>query len=309
MNKKTLAALLTAVLGMTMLTGCGAEPEPLTDETTLLLMEREILRRDHELPPQYIQYHLEHGGLPVEEEESPSVRAVLREVERYLPSGFGDYFSQADQIVQDVGDVMSQAQDVMSRADELTSGAGRDIVDGLISEAGQRLSSAVDEYAGSYADPISEGDASAQEDGCYSMDDAVKSYIAAYYEQDLSNWSSILPDAFKAQNPDFGSAITTEFAASAEEVLPGGMESLSYYVEKDLTAQYAGEAEEGTALRDVYARYGVTDIDGVWLVATNRANGENRTMIVKSGDRYYAARALGIMLEMYGTGAEACYYE
>ena len=134
-----IAVLLTAVLGMTILTGCGREPEPLTDETTLLLMEREILRRDHELPPNYIQYHLEHGGLPVEEEESPTVRAVLQEVERYLPKDFSDYFSQADKIVQDVGDAMSQAQGVMSQVDELTSGAGKELIDGIISEAQRQL--------------------------------------------------------------------------------------------------------------------------------------------------------------------------
>ena len=139
MNKKTLAVLLTAALGMTMLTGCGREPEPLTDETTLLLMEREILRRDHELPPQYIQYHLEHGGLPVEEEESPSVRAVLREVERYLPNDLSGYISQADQIVQNVGDVASQMEGMMSQMDELTSGAGKDLIDGFISEAQRQL--------------------------------------------------------------------------------------------------------------------------------------------------------------------------
>ena len=135
MQKKYLAVLLAAAMGATVLTGCGRKPEPTTDEAMLLLMEREILRRDKELPPEFIQYHIEHG-LPVEKEETDGVRTILKEVGRYLPDEVNDYLSQADKIVQDVGDVTSQAQGLL---DQLDSGAGKDLVDQFTSGSGKDL--------------------------------------------------------------------------------------------------------------------------------------------------------------------------
>ena len=321
MQKKYAALLLAAVLGASMLTGCGRKPEPTTDEAILFLMEREILRRDRELPPEYIQYHIEHG-LPVEEEESSGVRTILKEIGRYLPDEVNDYISQADQIMQGVGDAASQAQDVLDQLDGLTSGSGKDLLDTLTSGNGREIVDELNSGEGreildqltsgegreiideltsgaggelidsflSEAERLGLADDVAQ-NGCTSMDDAVKAYYGSMYEKDLSLWRCILPDDFAAQHPNY----TEPFAEKVgrldpETCLPGGMESLTYTIEEDLTEEYATGGEDWDTLRELYAAYGVTEIDGVWKITTNwdaSGGSVDTELIVRSGDRYY----------------------
>ena len=220
MRRKYMALLLAAVLSATALTGCGREPEPTTDEAVLYLMEREILRRDRELPPAYIQYHAEHG-IPVEAEETAGVRTILKEIGRYLPEGLNEYISQADQIVKDVGDVVSQAQGVLDQVDSsLTSGAGKDMIDSLTSGSGRELleqytsdggkeltsgegREILDELtsgaAGELIDGILEQSDDSAMQACASLDEAVAVYYGAMYEKNLRSWRCILPEAFTAQ--------------------------------------------------------------------------------------------------------------
>lgn len=328
MKKKYLALLLAAALGTTMLTGCGRKPEPTTDEAILLLMEREILRRDHGLPPEYIQYHAEHG-IPVEEEETAGLRTILKEVGRYLPDDVNDYISQADQLMQDVGDVASQAQSML---DQLDSGAGKDLVDQFTSGAGKDL---VDQFtsgegreilddltsgeAGDLIDELTSGEGrdfidgltggESDQGGSDTMDGAVYAYAAGIYHKNIEEWRGTLPAEALAQHPDYAEKSADIFAEiNPEEKLPGGLESLTYEVERDITDAFLEGGEEATSLKNIYASYGVKNIDGVWAVRMNFESGEDDTLIVRSDGRYYATYAMAFLRDLYGEDYDGCMY-
>lgn len=155
MNGKKIAVVLAAALAMTALTGCSeAAPDSLRDEAILLLMEREMIRRDGRLPDVFVAYHAEQAAEALEE-LAPEYSGIVKEIGKYIPE-VEDYLSQADDLAHDFGDVLSQAQDVLSQVDELTSGAGRDFIKDLLSEAEQIQDEDFEEEADSACDEASD---------------------------------------------------------------------------------------------------------------------------------------------------------
>ena len=141
-------------------------------------------------------------------------------------------------------------------------------------------------------------------DGAASLDEAMKCFIDGYYSRDTSKWLTVIPQKFIDEHPDIPSKSADVFnwfgETTPEEYLPGGMDALEYWIDKDLSGEYLSN---NTRLKQAMSKYGVNDITGAWYVKSNTTL-TGQTLIVESNNRYYATHALARLIKEYDPESE-----
>lgn len=138
-----------------------------------------------------------------------------------------------------------------------------------------------------------------------SFDEAVELHYKAIYESDISKWEKIVPQKIWEEYPEAKSCMEELFEnTDTKEFLPGGWNTFSYE-EYALTSQL--DSEEAKEMESTLAKYGVEKVDEAWHIEAN-VNGEDETIIVKSGDNYYSTYALGYILYELGEDTDGLFY-
>ena len=154
-----------------------------------------------------------------------------------------------------------------------------------------------------------DGSGGGSKGGASSVDEAARCHFLGLYEKDWSQWEKILPKKFIETHEEVKAKFLEKLGSvNVSEALPGGKDSL-YYEKTDYTDSFLEGSDVSNVqnLKDVFAKYGVEDIEEVWEVESNFQTFDNETLIIKSNGKYYSTYAYGICLELYGEETEGCF--